>query len=155
MDWLSVNTEPLLRKRLLLWRHSPSRPGAATYYRSARKVKATSSGLGGIANEQLSVGRPVDVVGFHSRRTLRSMPYYIYVIELDDECEWCRNRPTARPSRCMYVGESYHPPDVRLQQHLAGIRPGRPFRMGCSKARLRPELYSHIPPVQDEVEAPD
>ena len=81
------------------------------------------------------------------------MPYYVYVIELDDECEWCRNRPTARPSRCVYVGESYHPPEIRLQQHLAGIRPGKPFRMGCAKARLRPELYSHIPPVEDEEEA--
>ena len=81
------------------------------------------------------------------------MPFYVYVIELDDDCRWCRNRPTALPSRCVYVGESYYPPEERLQQHLAGIRPGKPFKMGCSEARLRPELYSHIPPVHDEAEA--
>lgn len=81
------------------------------------------------------------------------MPFHVYVIELDDDCEWCRNRPTARPSRCVYVGESYYPPEIRLQQHSEGTRPGRPFRMGCSKAHLRPDLYSHIAPVQDEAEA--
>jgi hypothetical protein len=40
MHRLSVNTEPLPRKRLLLWTHSLAVPGAVRYYRFARNGAA-------------------------------------------------------------------------------------------------------------------
>ena len=68
------------------------------------------------------------------------MPNYgVYVIELNDlECS-------------LYVGESFHSPEERLAQHMAGIRASSVVRK--HGGRLRPDLYEHLPRVETRDEA--
>jgi hypothetical protein len=76
MDWLSVNTEPLLRKRLLLWTHralavpepprttAPRENGSGAWRRSAssdgygeaRPDQSPSQGIGKVG-QRVEIGR--------------------------------------------------------------------------------------------------
>ena len=61
--------------------------------------------------------------------------YCVYVLEVDggDVDEY-------------YVGQSWHPAEVRRQQHIDGVRRGRIFkRRGRSVGRLRFDL---VPPLE-------
>ena len=55
------------------------------------------------------------------------MQYYVYVIKLDKEVLqskkfWKRN-PLMNPKRvCYYVGQTYHAPEIRFQQHKEGYK---------------------------------
>ncbi len=50
------------------------------------------------------------------------MPYYVYVVELDEAVKKVRKFAERNPSmlpfgRCFYVGQSIHDPDCRYRQH--------------------------------------
>lgn len=61
--------------------------------------------------------------------------YQVYVIELD-EAAGERMHPDKPP---VYVGQSTHAPEIRLQQHLEGLHASRIVRK--HGRRLLPELY--------------
>lgn len=67
--------------------------------------------------------------------------YRIYVIELEDEAgpNGTRRNPDFP---CVYVGQSWHPPEKRFAQHKAGIRPSRYVRK--YGIQLLPLLYEHL-----------
>lgn len=48
----------------------------------------------------------------------------------------------------LYVGQSFHPAEIRLQQHLDGVRASRWVRDYGGK--LRPDLYEHLPRLDRE-----
>ena len=52
---------------------------------------------------------------------------------------------------CVYVGQSWYPPEIRFAQHQAGIRAAR-----CVKnfgVQLVPALYEHLPEIASKKEA--
>jgi hypothetical protein len=78
--------------------------------------------------------------------------YSIYVIEMN-ECVWNESsfhnenlkRDLSKP--CLYVGMSWHAPEVRFSQHMIGEHAGRyPFRYN-EGARLRPDLFQAFNPM--------
>lgn len=73
--------------------------------------------------------------------------YFVYVIELDDDVG-----DRIDPSKpCVYVGSSWHEPDERFRQHLAGYRSSRYVRK--HGVRLRPRLFHHLNPFPDRASA--
>lgn len=102
--------------------------------------------------------------------------HHVYVIELEcavlDEPNYCKNdRPIPEGSRCFYVGESWHRPECRYNQHVAkplrrnficsckdGIEIRKPFHAGNKSSKypnkyhkpggLCPKLYRHLNPIR-------
>lgn len=75
------------------------------------------------------------------------MPYQVYVVELSDGAG-----PRRNPDKpCVYVGQSYHPPDVRLSQHRDGVRASRWVRRYA--VGLLPELSAGYGPYETREEA--
>jgi hypothetical protein len=69
--------------------------------------------------------------------------YGVYAIEIG-----------GAPKR-VYVGQSWHSPEERLTQHLAGGRgAAKVFKRGAT-GKLRPALYKHLPrvPTREQAEA--
>lgn len=72
--------------------------------------------------------------------------YYVYVI-----------RSIRNGKHVLYVGQSAHPPSVRLKQHLHGAR----YCKGCTKRsyvkgtsmKLMPQFYKGIPPIRSRKRA--
>jgi hypothetical protein len=61
------------------------------------------------------------------------MSYCVYVIELDDP-------------KIVYVGQSWHSPEVRLQKHLSNEKKiGSRYVRNAKNPRLRPDLYAYLP----------
>ena len=84
------------------------------------------------------------------------MKYYVYVIRLDTAVLKsrkfrCRN-PDAIPNLpCFYIGQSYHPPEIRFWQHKKGYKGNRfvkKFGLG-----LCPRLYERYNPIETRNEA--
>jgi hypothetical protein len=55
------------------------------------------------------------------------MQYYVYVIKLDKDViqskKFRKRNPLMNPKRvCYYVGQTYHVPEVRFQQHMGGYK---------------------------------
>jgi hypothetical protein len=120
MDWLSVNTEPLLRKRLLLWTHNPSRPGAAAP-REKRKPaqermtgpdscslaepERTNQGLKSppesAQTNNATVSRVNTLASTQSRRTVRPASDYARSIKSLRETSYRRGHES--PSRISYL----------------------------------------------------
>lgn len=73
----------------------------------------------------------------HGRAPQRT--WGVYVIQLDDDRNW------------VYVGQSYHSPEVRFQQHKNGIRASRIVRR--HGRRLRPDLHGRRPRYSSREEA--
>lgn len=53
--------------------------------------------------------------------------YYVYVIALDKTVikskKFLKQNPCMNPKKtCYYVGQSYHPPHIRFQQHKNGYK---------------------------------
>ncbi len=84
--------------------------------------------------------------------------YRIYVIELSKKVytENARFR-AANPQfngvlECLYVGMTSKSPKERFNQHKAGYRSKKGYRISSEIVRkygmyLRPSLYSHLPPM--------
>jgi predicted GIY-YIG superfamily endonuclease len=66
--------------------------------------------------------------------------YSVYVIELTDD-------PDVEPGKTVYVGQTWHTPEKRFEQHKTGIHAGKHARGRCIK--LRPELYAHLNPLTE------
>ena len=79
------------------------------------------------------------------------MPFRVYVIELGDGCDDCRKR-SANKGRCVYVGETWHSREDRLQQHLDGVYPAGRVVRRCG-GRLRPDLSRLYPEVETREDA--
>lgn len=71
----------------------------------------------------------------------------VYVVELMDAPKPCDSPRGV----WLYVGESSHTPEVRFQQHKTGYKPAKWVR--TYGRRLRPDLYSDVPPVRSSYEA--
>lgn len=74
---------------------------------------------------------------------IRPRRWRVYVIELDADPNY------------VYVGETTHPPELRLRQHNTGAYSagsGRVFIRGA-RGTLRPDLYAHIPSVFSKEDA--
>jgi hypothetical protein len=94
-----------------------------------------------------------------SDRTWPYARFNIYVIELN-EAVWNEhayraenpNRDPAKP--CLYVGMSWHTPEERFAQHMAGgvlaARYVHRYRQG---ARLRGDLFQHFNPMHKRLAA--
>jgi hypothetical protein len=65
--------------------------------------------------------------------------YRVYVIELTDAAKARFHTDKV----VVYVGQSWHDPEVRFQQHLDGVRASRFVKRYGRK--LRPDLYSDLP----------
>ena len=77
--------------------------------------------------------------------------YHVYVVELDPaycERERCPARNGAPP---VYVGQTFHAPAERLEQHLRGYRASRSVRK--YGRRLLPELSAGNGPYATRAEA--
>lgn len=78
--------------------------------------------------------------------------YGVYVIELSKNANRYLDVPVDLPLPCVYVGQSWHSPEVRLMNHREG---------GVTSSRivyyngkgLRPDLYGHLPRVDTQDEA--
>ena len=62
--------------------------------------------------------------------------YGVYVIEIEGLED------------SLYVGQSFHPAEKRLQQHLDGVRASKWVR--DYGGNLRPDLYEHLPRLDRE-----
>ena len=86
----------------------------------------------------------------------RFMRYYVYVIRLDDAVlkskRFKRHNPNINYSLpCFYVGQSYHPPEIRFWQHKKGYKSNhfvKEFGLG-----LCPQLYEFFNPIGTRQEA--
>jgi len=92
----------------------------------------------------------------------RSMPYYVYVIELDstfaETSRAKKGNPNAATNKpCIYVGQSSKKPEQRLYEHINGVRnPRGPLYSRVVKKygiRLRPRLYQRYNPIATREEA--
>jgi hypothetical protein len=80
----------------------------------------------------------------------RIMKYYVYVIRLDEEVKKKRkfreqNLDMNHDLSCYYVGQSYHPPEIRFWQHKKGYKSNRfakKYGLG-----LCPQYYDHLNPI--------
>ena len=78
--------------------------------------------------------------------------FNIYVIEIN-ECVWnetsFRNEnPNRDPKKpCLYVGMTWHTPQTRFAQHMAGEHPGRYVFRYREGARLRTDLFKRFNPM--------
>ena len=82
--------------------------------------------------------------------------YYVYVIELDKRVISFRKIREANPKHipgmpCVYVGQSYYPPEIRFEQHKEGYKCNRYAReFGL---RLLPDLYEKYNPIPSRKDA--
>jgi len=84
------------------------------------------------------------------------MRYYVYVIRLDDAVLKFRKFKRINPNMisgrpCFYVGQSYHPPEIRFWQHKKGYKGNRfvkEFGLG-----LCPQFYDCYNPIVTRKEA--
>lgn len=84
------------------------------------------------------------------------MKYYVYVIRLDNAVFTSRKFRLHNPDvnmslPCFYVGQSYHPPEIRFWQHKNGYKGNRfvkEFGLG-----LCPRLYERFNPIATRKEA--
>lgn len=54
----------------------------------------------------------------------------------------------------VYVGQSWHKPEKRREQHAAGVRRGKVFkRPGVEVGSLRPDLVPPLPPLLTKEDA--
>jgi predicted GIY-YIG superfamily endonuclease len=84
------------------------------------------------------------------------MSYSVYVIELDEKVWEDRRMQDRNPNRdctkcCVYVGYTWHIPEVRFQQHKDGIRAGR--FVENDGLHLLPELYEPHNPIDGKENA--
>ena len=86
----------------------------------------------------------------------RKMKYHVYVIELDNKVKTFRKILQANPNRmpdkpCVYVGQSYYPPEIRFEQHKEGYKSNRYAKeFGLV---LKPELYEKYNPIPSRKDA--
>ena len=86
----------------------------------------------------------------------RKKKYSVYVIELDNKVKSFRKIRQANPKRmldkpCVYVGQSYYPPEIRFEQHKEGHRSNRYAKeFGLA---LKPELYEKYNPIPTRKDA--
>ncbi len=82
--------------------------------------------------------------------------YHVYVIELDNKVKSYRKIRQANPQRmpdkpCVYVGQSYYPPEIRFEQHKEGYKSNRYAKeFGLA---LRPDLYEKYNPIPTRKDA--
>ncbi|MBN1280444.1 MAG: hypothetical protein JXA00_02225 [Candidatus Thermoplasmatota archaeon] len=84
------------------------------------------------------------------------MPYYVYVIRLDNAVlqsrKFQRGNPEVNPClSCLYVGQSCHPPETRFWQHKTGYKGNRfvkDYGLG-----LCPQFYERFNPIKTRREA--
>lgn len=93
---------------------------------------------------RLAVRTPLKKNG---RAAVRPNAWYVYVIELADAVGARRN--PGRPS--VYVGQSFHRPEVRFQQHKDGYKSSRIARRFAM--RLMPNLYAGLNPCSTRDQA--
>lgn len=70
----------------------------------------------------------------------REPHFYVYVFELNDDPKY------------VYIGQSFHPPEIRWIQHKQGIRTA-PSIKHCKIGKLRPELYEMLNPIMTQEES--
>jgi len=86
------------------------------------------------------------------------MPYYVYVIELDKDViisrKFRKHNPSMNPKLpFFYVGQSYHQPEVRFQQHKKGYKANRFVkRYGLRLCHRKFKKYNPIK-TREEAEA--
>lgn len=84
------------------------------------------------------------------------MPYYVYVIQLDDEVKAFAKFRAANPEMdqsrpCFYVGQTHLTPEERFAKHKSGKKAGKyVYRYGL---HLVPAMYDHINPVENRERA--
>ncbi|MCH8011301.1 MAG: hypothetical protein IIA61_05040 [Candidatus Marinimicrobia bacterium] len=82
--------------------------------------------------------------------------YYVYAIELDKKVKSFRKIRQANPQRlsnkpCVYIGQSYYPPEIRFEQHKEGYRSNKYAKeYGIA---LKPELYDKYNPIPTRKDA--
>ncbi|MCH7732173.1 MAG: hypothetical protein IIB44_06610 [Candidatus Marinimicrobia bacterium] len=82
--------------------------------------------------------------------------YYVYVIELDKKVKSFRKIRQANPQRlsnkpCVYIGQSYYPPEIRFEQHKEGYKSNKYAKeYGIA---LKPELYDKYNPIPTRKDA--
>jgi len=82
--------------------------------------------------------------------------YHVYVIELDNKVRTFKKIRQANPKRmpdksCVYVGQSYYPPEIRFEQHKEGYKSNRYAKeFGLT---LRPDLYEKYNPIPTRKDA--
>ena len=86
----------------------------------------------------------------------KKMPYNVYVIELDQEVlnsrKFRKHNQYLNPKLvCFYVGQTYHPPEVRFRQHKEGYKANRFVKK--YGIRLRPKKYQKYNPIKTRKEA--
>jgi hypothetical protein len=84
------------------------------------------------------------------------MPYYVYVVELDKDVITSRKFRKANPSMnpnlpCFYVGQSYHLPKIRFQQHKNGYKANRFVKK--YGLRLCHNLFKKFNPIKTREDA--
>jgi len=86
----------------------------------------------------------------------RKKKYHVYVIELDNKVKTFRKIQKANPKSlpdmpCVYVGQSYYPPEIRFEQHKEGHKSNRYAKeFGLA---LKPELYEKYNPIPSRKDA--
>lgn len=84
------------------------------------------------------------------------MPYYVYLIELDEKVlkykKFLMHNPKMNFKKtCFYVGQSAHKPEIRFKQHKAGYKSNTLVkRYGL---RLKPWKYKKYNPLKTRKEA--
>jgi hypothetical protein len=84
------------------------------------------------------------------------MPYYVYVIELNSDVLKSKKFRLKNPNfklkkPCVYVGQSFHEPITRFNQHKQGYKSnGFVKRYGT---RLLPKLYRKYNPIESRKNA--
>jgi len=84
------------------------------------------------------------------------MPYYVYAIKLDQEIlkskKFRKQNPDLNPKLiCLYVGQSYHTPEVRFKQHKKGYKSNNFVKK--YGMQLCPRKYSKYNPIKTRKEA--
>jgi hypothetical protein len=82
---------------------------------------------------------------------LSDRTYHVYVVELRPELCAAQGCPSRNELAPIYVGESFHTPEDRLQQHLDGHKSSRHVRK--YGVRLLPKLCEGIGPFATRAEA--
>jgi hypothetical protein len=84
------------------------------------------------------------------------MPYYVYVIELDNEVmkskKFQKRNPYMKPYKtCFYVGQTGHTPQIRFMQHRAGYKSNSFVKKYGLKLRTR--IYKRFNPIETREKA--
>ena len=84
------------------------------------------------------------------------MPYYVYVIKLDEGVltskKFRDKNPCMNPRKsCFYVGQTSNDPVIRFKQHKAGYKSNRFVKK--YGVRLEPRIFSKFNPIAKRKEA--